>query len=68
MSSLDPNPESDKSGELEKLLDKADDDTLAQVYLQLTPDMKLLPNRKVINKMVYDNSSYTVTAPRFQFN
>ena len=27
-----PNPESDKSGELEKLLDKADDDTLAQVY------------------------------------
>ena len=28
-------PESDKSGELEKLLDKADDDTLAQVYRNL---------------------------------
>ena len=41
-----PNPESDKSGELEKLLDKADDDTLAQVYQAILSDMKLLPNRK----------------------
>ena len=54
-------PESDKSGELEKLLDKADDDTPAQVYRN-TLDMKPFQIEKVINKMVYDNSSYTVTA------
>ena len=44
--SLDQILESDKSGELEKLLDKADDDTLAQVYQAILSDMKLQPNRK----------------------
>jgi hypothetical protein len=44
--SLDQILESDKSGELEKLLDKADDDTLAQVYQAILSDMKIQPNRK----------------------
>ena len=44
--SLDQILESDKSGELEKLLNKADDDTLAQVYQAILSDMKIQPNRK----------------------
>ena len=44
--SLDQILESDKSGELERILDKADDDTLAQVYQAILSDMKLQPNRK----------------------
>ena len=44
--SLDQILESDKSGELEKILNKADDDTLAQVYQAILADMKPQPNRK----------------------
>lgn len=43
--SLDQILESDSSGELEKILDKADDDTLAQVYQAILTDMKLQPNK-----------------------
>ena len=43
--SLDQILESDASGELEKILDKADDDTLAQVYQAILTDMKLQPNK-----------------------